>query len=114
MTCCDVHVVFYCGVMCCVMLYYGVLCYGMLCSIVLCCVVMCCVVLCSGVDADYLLGIVSWVPTVNTVDDYVGWTSKEFQSKFLATFNMDATAVAASAFAGERICLFSYRADMMG
>lgn len=60
-------------------------------------------------DADYLLGVIPWVPTVNTVDEYVGWTSQEFQSRFEEQFDVNPTTVGASAFAGgiiRQLCVY--------
>jgi hypothetical protein len=54
----------------------------------------------AGVDAEYILGIIPWVPTVNTVDHIVGWSSREFEARYKDTYNSDPTYVGASAFAG--------------
>jgi hypothetical protein len=53
-----------------------------------------------GEDADYMLGITSWLSTVNTVDKFVGWSAEEFRLNFLTTFSVEPTYMAASAFAG--------------
>ena len=58
-----------------------------------------------GNDADYILGVTPWVPTVNTVDEFVGWTAVEFQRRFKATFNNEPSYRAASAFAAIEILI---------
>ena len=58
-----------------------------------------------GHVADYLLGVTPWVPTVNTIDEFVRWSAKEFQRRYKATYNAEPPYRAASAFAAIEILI---------
>ena len=58
-----------------------------------------------GPDVDNILGVTPWVPAVKTVDEFVGFTSLEFQSEFKKRSYVNPTYWAASGFSALEIVL---------